>query len=210
MSSDPLSICRKLGEKGLIQLYKQTSLPDITGFSFDPIHKKIIFNRDQMEVISKISLALIKKKYASFLLHGVTSSGKTEIFIESVRKIIKQGRTGIILLPEISLTPQIAGRFKAVFGDTVALWHSKLTHDQRRWTWKQICKGNFNVVVGARSAIFSPLRNLGLIVVDEEQESSYQQDSPAPRYHTRDVALMRGKVEQATVLLSSATPSLGS
>ena len=210
LSSDPLSICRKLEEKGLIQLYKQTSLPDITGFSFDPIHKKIIFNRDQMEVISKISLALIKKKYASFLLHGVTSSGKTEIFIESVRKIIKQGRTGIILLPEISLTPQIAGRFKAVFGDTVALWHSKLTHAQRSWTWKQICKGNFNVVVGARSAIFSPLRNLGLIVVDEEQESSYQQDSPAPRYHTRDVALMRGKLEQATVLLSSATPSLES
>ena len=210
LSSSPLSICRILEEKGFIKLYKQTSLPDVTGFSFDPIHKEIIFNRGQVKAINKISLAINKKKYVPFLLHGVTSSGKTEIYIESVRQVIAQGRTAIILLPEISLTPQIAGRFKAVFGDTVALWHSKLTHAQRSWTWGQICKGNFHVVIGARSAIFSPLRNLGLIVMDEEQESSYQQDSPAPRYHTRDVALMRGKLEDTTVLLSSATPSLES
>ena len=210
LSSNLLSICRILEGKGFIKLYKQTSLPDVTGFSFDPIHKEIIFNRDQVKAINKISLALNKKKYVPFLIHGVTSSGKTEIYIESVRQVIAQGRTAIILLPEISLTPQIAGRFKAVFGDTVALWHSKLTPAQRSWTWGQICKGNFHVVIGARSAIFSPLRNLGLIVMDEEQESSYQQNSPAPRYHTRDVALMRGKLEEATVLLSSATPSLES
>ena len=210
LASDPLSICRKLEKKSLVKLFQRTSLPDVTGFTFDPIHKEITFNHDQMKAVSEISSALIKKKYAPFLVHGVTGSGKTEIYIESVRQVIEQGRTGIILLPEISLTPQIAGRFRAVFGDTVALWHSRLTHAQRSWTWMQICQGSFKVVIGARSAIFAPLQNVGLIVIDEEQESSYQQDSSVPRYHARDVALMRGKLEKATVLLSSATPSLES
>ena len=113
-------------------------------------------------------------------------------------------------MPEISLTPQIAGRFKAVFGDSVALWHSKLNQAQRSWTWKEVCRGNFKVVIGARSAVFLPVKNLGVIVVDEEQETTFQQDHPAPRYHARDVALMRAKKNKCIALLSSATPSLES
>jgi len=113
-------------------------------------------------------------------------------------------------LPEISLTPQIAGRFRSVFGDTIALWHSKLTQRQRSWTWKEICKGSYKVVIGARSAVFAPLNNIGLIVIDEEQEASFRQESPMPRYHARDVALMRARLNNAVIVLASATPSLES
>jgi primosomal protein N' (replication factor Y) len=153
---------------------------------------------------------LDKNQFNPFLLHGVTGSGKTEIYIEATRHALDQNKTVVILLPEISLTPQIAGRFQAVFGDTVALWHSKLSQSARAWTWKRICAGYFKVVIGARSAIFTPLKDLGLIVVDEEQENSYKQDSRDPRYHARDVSLMRGKIHNAVVVLGSATPSLES
>ena len=116
-------------------------------------------------------------------MHGITGSGKTEIYIDAARYTIKQNKTVLILLPEISLTPQIAGRFKAVFKDSVALWHSKLTKSARAWTWKKICSQEYKIVIGARSAIFSPLKDIGLIIVDEEQENSYKQESPEPRYH---------------------------
>ena len=205
-----LQKCRELEKRNLVTLFKEISPPDITGFSFDPIHKTVIFNDYQQSAVNAIITALDQKQYASFLLHGVTGSGKTEIYIEAVRHCLKQGRTAIILLPEISLTPQISGRFRSVFGDKIALWHSKLTKAQRSWTWKEICKGRFKVVIGARSAIFAPLQKLGLVVIDEEQESSFRQDSPAPRYHARDVAIMRANYADATVVLSSATPSLES
>jgi len=210
LASNPLASCRGLEKRGLVTLFEETSLPDVTGFTFDPIHKKVDFNPHQKTAVDAIIQSLDSKKYSSFLLHGVTGSGKTEIYIEAVRHCLAQDRTAIILLPEIALTPQIAGRFRAVFGDTIALWHSKLTQAQRSWTWKEICKGSFKVVIGARSAVFAPLKKLGLIVIDEEQESSFRQDSPAPRYHARDVALVRAKVEGSAVVLSSATPSLES
>lgn len=210
LASNPLTGCRGLKKRGLVSIFEETSLPDVTGFTFDPIHKKVDFNKHQKTVVATIIQSLDSKNYSPFLLHGVTGSGKTEIYIEAVRHCLDQSRTAIILLPEISLTPQIAGRFRAVFGDTIALWHSKLTQAQRSWTWKEICKGSFKVVIGARSAVFSPLKDLGLIVIDEEQESSFRQDSPAPRYHARDVALMRATYEGSSVVLSSATPSLES
>ena len=210
LASNPLTTCRGLEKRGLVSLFEETILPDVTGFTFDPIHKKVNFNDHQQVAVDAIVKSLETKKYSPFLLHGVTGSGKTEIYVEAVRHCLDQKRTAIILLPEISLTPQIAGRFRAVFGDTIALWHSKLTQAQRSWTWKEICKGTFKVVIGARSAVFAPLKNLGLIVIDEEQESSFRQDSPAPRYHARDVALMRATYEGAAVVLSSATPSLES
>ena len=136
-------------------------MPDVTGFTFSPIKKHISFNTDQRNAVDTITPSLNGKKYSPFLLHGVTGSGKTEIYIEVVRCCLEQNQSAIILLPEISLTPQIAGRFKAVFGDTVALWHSKLTKTQRGWTWKEICRGTFKVVIGARSAIFAPVKKLG-------------------------------------------------
>ena len=210
LASNPLNVCRGLEKRGLVSLFEESLLPDVTGFTFDPIHKKVDFNDHQKTAVDAIIKFLDSRKYSPFLLHGVTGSGKTEIYIEAVRHCLGQNRTAIILLPEISLTPQIAGRFRAVFGDTIALWHSKLTQAQRSWTWKEICKGSFKVVIGARSAVFAPLKDLGLMVIDEEQESSFRQDSPAPRYHARDVALMRATYEGSAVVLSSATPSLES
>jgi len=209
-ASSPLKVCQGLEEKGLVKLFKETKKPNITAFTFDPIPKQIYFTKKQQEVLHDLSLMLNPKKFSSHLLHGVTGSGKTEIYIEISRKVLACDRTVIILLPEILITPQIAGRFRAVFGDTVALWHSKLTQAVRAWTWKRICLGDFKVIIGARSAIFAPVKNLGLIVVDEEQESSYKQEYPAPKYHTREVALMRGKLHKAMVIMASATPSLES
>ena len=206
----PSSVCKALLNKSLINWDKHDLLPDVTGFTFSPIHKKVKFTKEQIFVLESLSQGLESKKFIPFLLHGVTSSGKTEIYIDIVRQTLESGRSAIILLPEIALTPQIAGRFRAVFGETVALWHSKLTHATRAWTWKKICAGEFRVVIGARSAIFAPLKNLGLVVVDEEQEHSYKQDTNNPRYHARDVALMRGKIHKIPVLLASATPSLES
>ncbi len=142
------------------------------------------------------------------MLHGVTGSGKTEIFIEVIKTVIKMKRSAIILIPEISLTPQIAGRFKDVFGQDIALWHSQLTKSQRAKTWNEINNGDCKIVIGARSAVFSPIKKLGLIIVDEEHDSSFKQDSPSPRYHARDVAIMRAKIEECAIILSSATPSL--
>ena len=114
--------------------------------------------------------------------------------------------------PEAAITPfgQPSGRFRRVFGNRVALWHSRMTRAEKGWTWQQLKKGDYSVVVGARSAIFAPLKNLGLIIIDEEQEASYKQENPVPRYHARDVAMVRGKHANATVLLTSATPSLES
>ena len=206
--SSPLKICQSLQKLKLVTLIEKVLLPDSTGFIFDPIHKEVVFNEEQKHAAEDINKGINQEKFQSFLLHGVTGSGKTEIYIEAVRNCLQKNKTAIILLPEISLTPQIAGRFRAVFGDKIALWHSKLTPSQRSWTWKQICKGGYKVVIGARSAVFAPLKNLGLIVIDEEQETSFRQDSPEPRYHARDVALVRGTYEKAVVVLASATPSL--
>jgi len=208
--SNPLQTCRALEKHNLVILNEQIILPNSAGLSFEPINKKVVFNQDQEKVVKNIIQSLKKDEFVPFLLHGVTGSGKTEIYISAVRHCLSQNRTAIILLPEISLTPQIAGRFKSVFGNSIALWHSKLSKSQRSWTWNQICKGTFKVVIGARSAIFAPLKNVGLIVIDEEQEASFRQDSPAPRYHARDVALIRAKYEKAVAILSSATPSLES
>lgn len=210
LASNPTDVCKKLSEKNLVVIKREPIIPDLTGFSFKPMHKKIRFTDYQNSAVDKISTSMDKNEFRPFLLHGVTGSGKTEIYIEAARHAINQGKTVIMLLPEIALTPQIAGRFKSVFGDKVAMWHSKLSQSARAWTWKRICAGDYKVVIGARSAVFSPLKNLGLIVVDEEQENSYKQESPAPRYHAREVSLMRGKIHNATVVLASATPSLES
>ena len=208
--SSPIQVCKSLSKKNYVKLFQKETLEDDSRFVFNSVHKKITFNKDQINVISKIKTALDSKEFSPFLLHGVTGSGKTEIYIDSVLKCLSSNRTAIILLPEISLTPQIAGRFKSVFGEKIALWHSKLTQKKRSVTWKQICKGEIKIVIGARSAIFSPLKNIGLIILDEEQESSFYQDSLAPRYHARDVSLMRGSYEKAVVVVASATPSFES
>lgn len=208
--SNPNAVCKALFKKNLVVLDEITNLPDVTGFTFSKIHKEINFTLKQQKAINDLNAKLHSGNFSPTVLHGVTGSGKTEIYIEIVRQALAMNKSAILLLPEIALTPQIAGRFRAVFGDEVALWHSRLSPAARAWTWKQICSGQFKVTIGARSAVFTPFRNLGVIIIDEEQEYSFKQESPAPRYHTRDVALMRGKLHGAVVIMSSATPSLES
>tara|TARA_B110000444_G_C18837640_1_gene596972 strand:+ start:132 stop:2369 length:2238 start_codon:yes stop_codon:yes gene_type:complete len=207
-AKNPLNICKELEKKKYIKIVKHDLKNNLTNLVFEPIKRNIVFNDEQKIAIKKIISSIKIEKFKTFLLHGVTGSGKTEIYIESIKQVLNQDKNAIILLPEISLTPQIAGRFQSVFGDSVALWHSKLSKQQRAWTWKQIYLNKYKVVIGARSAIFTPLKNIGLIVVDEEQESTYRQESPSPRYHARDVAIIRAKIEGSSIILSSATPSL--
>lgn len=210
LTSNPSSICKKLEEKKLISLSKINKPPDLSGFSFLPVHKEIKLNEEQKTVFNSLSHKLQSNVFSPVLLHGVNGSGKTEIYIELVKQALSENKTAIILLPEIALTTQIMGRFKAVFGEQVALWHSRLSPSARSWTWRQISHGHFKVVIGARSAVFVPVNKLGLIIIDEEHDASFKQDSPAPRYHIRDVALMRCKFSKAVAVLSSATPSLES
>lgn len=145
----------------------------------------------------------------TLLLYGVTGSGKTEVYLQSIDYAIKQGKEAIVLVPEIALTPQTVDRFQARFGNEVSVLHSALSDQERYREWNKINDGKVKIAVGARSVLFAPFRNLGLIIVDEEHESTYKQ-SEAPRYHARDVAVMRGLKENAVVILGSATPSFES
>jgi len=163
---------------------------------------------DQARALAQIATAVDARAFRVVLVHGVTGSGKTEIYLQAIERVIGRGDQAIVLVPEIALTPQMVSRFRARFDD-VAVLHSHLTEGQRGEMWHRIRTGEAKVVVGARSAVFAPARRLGLIVVDEEHEPSFKQDK-APRYHARDVAVMRAKLQNAVVLLGSATPSLES
>ncbi|MFQ5868783.1 MAG: primosomal protein N' [Candidatus Zixiibacteriota bacterium] len=167
-------------------------------------------NSEQKSALAEVSSALRQGQSRTFLLFGVTGSGKTQIYIEAVKLCLKLGKSSLILIPEISLTPQTVGRFKAGFGERVGVWHSRLSSGERYDTWRRARQGELDVVVGVRSAIFSPLPNLGLVVIDEEHDSSYKQESPNPKYNAREVALMRAKLEKAVTILGSATPSFES
>src|SRR5262249_5655961 len=144
-----------------------------------------------------------------FLVHGVTGSGKTEVYLNAIDAALAEGRSALLLVPEIALTPAVAGQFFARFGDRVAILHSAFTDIERSEQWRRIRGGAASVVVGTRSGVFAPVRNIGLIVVDEEHDGSYKQEE-TPRYNGRDVAVVRAQAAGATVVLGSATPSLES
>lgn len=182
----------------------QADLPDD-----QHLEAPLTLNADQQSVVNKISGAVTAEEGTTFLLQGVTGSGKTEVYLQSIAQALNQGRTALMLVPEISLTPQIVNRVRRRFGSQVAVLHSSLSNGERYDEWRRIERGEARVVVGARSAIFAPLTNLGLIILDEEHESSYKQDE-SPRYHAREVAKWRGKYNHAPVVLGSATPSLES
>jgi len=165
-------------------------------------------NRDQRQALDAILETVESGRHATHLLFGVTGSGKTEVYMRAVSRVVEFGRQAIVLVPEISLTPQAQQRFRSRFG-SVAVLHSHQTDSERHWQWERIAAGQVSVVVGARSAVFAPTPHLGLIVMDEEHESSFKQ-STAPRYHARDVALERAKAEGVPLVLGSATPSLES
>lgn len=166
-------------------------------------------NSEQKNAKEEILSAIEQKKFASFLLFGVTGSGKTLVYMHSVKKCLEMGKSAILLAPEISITPQLIARFEKSFPEQIAVLHSKLTLAERARFWYSVRSGERKLIIGARSAVFAPVPNLGLIIVDEEHEPSYKQESPNPRYNARDVALMRGKLESAIVVLGSATPSIG-
>ncbi len=165
---------------------------------------------EQAAALEKITTSLMLKKFETHLLYGITGSGKTEVYLQAIEYALKQGKGTIMLVPEIALTPQTIERFKARFEIKIAILHHRLSQGERLDEWQKIKSGEAQIVIGARSAIFCPVHHLGLIIVDEEHEGSYKQTEEMPCYHARDVAVMRGHLAQATVILGSATPSLES
>ena len=167
-------------------------------------------SNQQDKIFKKILPYITSKQYHNFLIHGVPGSGKTEIYIKLAQNAIANNKSVIVLIPEIILSTQMQGRFKKYFGDSVAIWHSKMTSREKKYTLKKISTGEYKIIIGARSCIFTPTSNLGLIIVDEEQDSSYKQESPQPYYNARDVAIMRASFADCPIILTSATPSLES
>ncbi|MBL8813223.1 MAG: primosomal protein N' [Planctomycetaceae bacterium] len=168
----------------------------------------LLMNEQQVKALDQILRPIRVSEYETLLLHGVTGSGKTEVYIRAIREVVSYGRQAIVLVPEISLTPQTIRRFRSRFA-SVAVLHSHMTDAERHWQWQQIASGDIQVVVGARSAVFAPTPHLGLIVIDEEHEPSFKQDS-TPRYHAREVARRRCQDEKVPLILGSATPTLES
>lgn len=199
----------KLAEKGF------AVIEDVEVFR-DPYRNRHFKGTDPLErtaeqevVYGKVTETLDERSYGVFLLHGVTGSGKTEVYLQTIERCISLGRQAIVLVPEISLTPQMVERFKGRFGGKVAVMHSRLSTGERYDEWRKIREGRVQVAIGARSAVFAPFADLGLIVMDEEHETSYKQEE-TPKYHARDVAVYRAHQHNAAVILGSATPSLES
>jgi primosomal protein N' (replication factor Y) (superfamily II helicase) len=208
-------IVRRLEDKGLVKVGQEISERDPYGDEEIVPTKALTLNPEQAAALAAITAVMDSEgKGRAFLLHGVTGSGKTEIYLQAITRALEQGRGAIVLVPEISLTPQTVERFKARFSagklqTLVAVLHSHLSAGERHDEWHKIRQGRARVVIGARSAIFAPVEPLGLIVVDEEHEHSYKQEE-APRYNARDVAVVRASMESAVVVLGSATPSMES
>ena len=166
--------------------------------------EKFPLTRDQENVVNSVVLG----SHDVYLLHGVTGSGKTEVYMELIEKVIEERKTSIVLVPEISLTPQMVKRFQNRFGDKIAALHSALNDGEKYDEWRRIVRGEASIVIGARSAIFAPLKNIGLIIIDEEHSDSYKQTDTNPRYNAKDIAIIRGKYYNCPVIMGSATPSL--
>ncbi|MDR2955426.1 MAG: primosomal protein N' [Prevotella sp.] len=199
------SVLSELVKKDILEICDM----EISRFDYGEtnIDKAYTLNLYQQEAYGKIKSSFLEKEVT--LLHGVTSSGKTEIYIQLIKDIINEGKQVLYLLPEIALTTQITNRLKAVFGNKLAVYHSKFNDNERAETWNKLLKDNeTQVILGARSAIFLPFNNLGLTIVDEEHEGSYKQQDPAPRYNAKNAAIVLAGIQQAKVLLGTATPSI--
>jgi primosomal protein N' (replication factor Y) len=205
----PQTTLSTLVKRGLIEISEEPagfavsrSKPRPSPFDFD-------LNPAQKSALHRVREAVEKRKFSGMLLHGVTGSGKTAVYLAGMRSVLEAGRSAILLVPEIGLTPAVAADLHQIFGDEVAILHSALSDKERAEQWHRIKNGEARMVVGTRSAVFAPVADLALIIVDEEHDSSYKQEE-TPRYHARDVAVMRAKMENAVVVLGSATPSLES
>ncbi len=198
-----------LVEKGLARrVVRRVERPVGEVEELDAPDAPLTLNPDQLRAWAPLESALRAGGFRAFLLHGVTGSGKTELYLRAIEEVVRQGKEALVLVPEISLTPQTIQRFRGRCGE-VAVLHSHLGNAERGSHWRRVASGQVEVVVGARSAVFAPTRRLGLIVIDEEHEGTFKQES-TPRYHARDVAVMRARLENIPILLGSATPSLES
>ena len=204
----PASTLGTLIKRNLVRIEERPAHFHLTHLSKLPRPEHVL-NAAQQAALAAITAAVESAEFRPHLLHGVTGSGKTAVYLAAMRRVLDQGKSAILLVPEIGLTPAMAAQLHHAFASDVALLHSALTPEERSEQWHRIRRGEARIVVGTRSAIFAPVDNLGLIIVDEEHDSSYKQES-VPRYHARDTAIMRAKFAAATVVLGSATPSLES
>jgi primosomal protein N' (replication factor Y) len=203
------SSIESLESKGLISVYEK-EVERKYSEAYKEEHAKLVLTVRQQEIVNEVSRCMDEEKFQPFLLHGVTGSGKTQIYIELIEKALEQNKTAMLLVPEISLTPQITSRLFNNFGELVSLIHSRMSIGERYDSWRKILKGKSRVVVGARSALFAPLKNIGIIVVDEEHDASYKQFESLPKYNARDSAIILAKTYNCPVILGSATPSIES
>jgi len=204
----PRTTLGTLLKRGLVEIVEEP-IEFVVASKARPSPLDFQFNSAQQDALKKINDSVRAGKFSGMLLHGVTGSGKTAVYLAAMRAVLEAGRSAILLVPEIGLTPAVAADLHHVFGDEVAILHSAFTDQERAEQWHRIKRGEARVVVGTRSAVFAPVSNLALMIVDEEQDSSYKQEE-TPRYHARDVAVMRAKMAGAVVVLGSATPSLES
>ncbi|MGX7073224.1 primosomal protein N' [Falseniella ignava] len=195
-------------ESGVLTLIQKEVQRSAAYFEGIEASQPLGLNPEQKQACDAV-VGAIGSNQPPFLLQGITGSGKTEVYLQIIQGALDKGKTAILLVPEISLTPQMTERFIARFGDKVAILHSGLSNGEKYDEWRKVERGDAQVVVGARSAIFAPLKNLGVMIIDEEHEASYKQDSN-PRYHAREVAILRARYNQAALVLGSATPSLES
>lgn len=199
-----------LVKRGVVEVYIEDVLRDPLKKAKIPVREDFMLAAEQQSALDAITAALDDDgRFKAFLLHGVTGSGKTEVYIRAMQIALKQGRSAIMLVPEIALTPVFSRRLRSVFGSEVAILHSNLSAGERYDEWRRIRRGDARIAIGTRSAVFAPLENIGLIIVDEEHDSSYRQHE-SPFYNARDVAVMRANLAGAVVVLGSATPAMES
>lgn len=207
ITASVLSAAVKKGwlQKKAVEVYRNP----LAGFEDKEEIKQITLNDEQQSALAAINDSIVKQEAKTYLLEGITGSGKTEVYLHAISQALAQGRNALMLVPEISLTPQMVRQVKARFGQKVAVLHSALSEGEKYDEWRRIRRGEIRVVVGARSAVFAPLNNIGLIVIDEEHESSYKQEND-PRYNARDVAIWRSQYHHCPLVLGSATPAINS
>lgn len=203
-------VIRRLVELGLLREFTQVEKLGLGRHRLTPMAAtELVLRDDQRDAVEQLVESLDQRGYRGFLLHGMTGSGKTEVYLRALDRVLDAGRSAIVLVPEIALVPALASALHRRYGDKLAILHSNLSQRERLQEWRRIYEGQARLVLGPRSALFAPCHELGLIVVDEEHDYAYKQSS-SPRYHGRDMALLRGRFEGATVVLASATPSLES
>jgi len=205
----PRTTLATLVKRGGVEITEEPAGFTLSGLKARPSQFDFQLNAAQQDALKNVQREIAASTFSGILLHGVTGSGKTAVYLAAMKSVLDAGQSAILLVPEIGLTPAVAANLHQVFGDEVAILHSALSAQERAEQWHRIKRGETRMVVGTRSAVFAPVSDLALIIVDEEQDSSYKQDE-TPRYHARDVAVMRAKMANAVVVLGSATPSLES